>query len=154
MGIKIGRFITIYLSSLSFVGYITFFPGTFGTLIAIPFYLYLSKINISILMHSLILMFLLIAGGIICHLSERYFNQKDPPQIILDEFLGYLVAIFLIPFNLENVLISFALFRFLDIKKPLFISKIQAIPGGIGILADDLAAGATTNLVLQIYQLI
>lgn len=154
MGVKIVRFITIYIASLSFVGYIPLFPGTFGTLIALPLYFYLSKISISVLMHSLILILLLIGGGIICHLSERYFSQKDPSQIILDEFLGYLVAVFLIPFSLKNVLLSFFLFRFFDIRKPFFISKLQVISGGAGVLADDIAAGIMTNLFLQVYQLV
>lgn len=154
MEVKIVRFITIYIVSLSFVGYIPLFPGTLGTLMALPFYFYLSKISINVLMHSLILILLLIGGSIICHWGERYFSQKDPQQIILDEFLGYLVAVFLIPFSLKNVLVSFFLFRFFDIRKPFFISKLQVISGGMGVLADDIAAGVITNLFLQVYQLI
>lgn len=154
MGVKIVRFITIYIASLSFVGYFPLFPGTLGTLMALPLYFYLSKIDVSVLMYSLMLILLLIGGGVVCHWSEKYFNQKDPPQIILDEFLGYLVAVFLIPFSLKNILISFLLFRFLDIKKPFFISKLQVISGGMGVLVDDVATGIMTNLFLQVYQLI
>ncbi|MBU0599540.1 phosphatidylglycerophosphatase A [bacterium] len=154
MGFKIARSFIIYLASLSFVGYFPFFPGTLGTLLALLAYLYLSKVTLSVFWYGLILVSLILIGVLICHLAEKFLSEKDPPQIILDEFLGYLVAVFLIPFDLRNIVASFLLFRFLDISKPFFIKKLQNISGGIGILADDLAAGIITNLILRLSQLL
>jgi phosphatidylglycerophosphatase A len=92
----------------------------------------------------------------ICGEAELRLGRRDPSQVILDEvaavpfcFLGW-------PFLLQALpawillLAGFALFRFFDIKKPSFIDKMQDLPGGWGIVADDLAAALATCLVLHL----
>lgn len=82
--------------------------------------------------------------------AERYYQQKDPPSFILDEIAGFLVAcIFSNPAWLKTILL-FSIFRVLDIIKPFPIKKAQVLPGGSGILLDDLIAGFFANLFVQI----
>jgi phosphatidylglycerophosphatase A len=152
LGINFIRSSVIFITSLAYVGYIPIFPGTLGTFIALPICFYLNKLNL--FPYIFILIAILVLGIYLCHLGERIYPYKDPPQIILDELLGYLVALFLIPFNLKNVIFSFILFRFLDIKKPLYLKNIQNLPGGIGIALDDIVAGVITNIIMQGYKLL
>ncbi len=86
--------------------------------------------------------------------SARYasnLGQKDPRTIVVDEACGQLVALFLIPADRTSLLLAFVIFRLFDVIKPWPVGKLEDLPGGWGIMADDLAAGFLARLVLQIY---
>jgi phosphatidylglycerophosphatase A len=74
----------------------------------------------------------------------------DSNRIVIDEWLGMSVALFLIPFSWVNFLFAFVLFRFFDIAKPLFIKKMEAARGGWGVMLDDLLAGIYSSLILHL----
>ncbi|MFN0205103.1 MAG: phosphatidylglycerophosphatase A [Planctomycetota bacterium] len=75
--------------------------------------------------------------------AERDFSRKDPEAFVLDEVAGmWLAALSITKPPLHWLVAAFALFRWLDIKKPFGIKKLQKYPGGTGIVIDDLAAGA------------
>jgi phosphatidylglycerophosphatase A len=76
--------------------------------------------------------------------------EKDSRKVVIDEVGGMCVSLFLLPVYIPYIIIGFVLFRFFDIVKPLFIRKSEALPGGWGVMADDLLAGIFTNLILQI----
>jgi phosphatidylglycerophosphatase A len=75
---------------------------------------------------------------------------KDSSKVVIDEVGGMCVSLVFIPFCVKYILIGFILFRFFDITKPLFIRKSEALPGGWGVMADDLLAGIFSNLILQV----
>lgn len=89
----------------------------------------------------------------ICGQAEKLYGEKDPGKIVLDEFCGMFVAVWQIK-SLSLIIAGFILFRLFDIKKPLFINRLQAYPGGWGIVADDLAAGLLARTVLAIYSVL
>lgn len=68
-------------------------------------------------------------------------GQPDPPQIIIDEIAGVCVAMLALPLQWYDVSAVFLLFRLFDVVKPAPISRLERLPGGIGIVADDIAAG-------------
>ena len=83
--------------------------------------------------------------------AERHFRHKDPEPFVLDEVAGMLVAaLSLTKPPLHWCAAAFALFRWLDIKKPFGIARLQRFKGGIGIAADDLAAGALALAIVQV----
>ena len=83
--------------------------------------------------------------------AERHFRRKDPEPFVLDEVAGMLVAaLSLTKPPLHWCAAAFALFRWLDIKKPFGIARLQRFKGGIGIAADDLAAGALALAIVQV----
>jgi phosphatidylglycerophosphatase A len=85
--------------------------------------------------------------------GERQLGRKDPEAFVLDEVAGtWLAALALTKPPLHWCLAAFALFRYFDIKKPLGIRKLQKYPGGVGILLDDLAAGACALAGVQLCQ--
>jgi len=74
---------------------------------------------------------------------------KDHQRVVIDEVAGMGIALLLIPIKWEYYIMAFILFRFFDIVKPLYIRRFEVLPGGWGVMADDVLAGIYANLVLQ-----
>lgn len=128
-------------------------PGTNGTVAGI--FLYTIFFAGLPLLPFCILWFLLIQFAIlICDQAEQYLGQKDPPCAILDEFVafpGCFLGLSLSPTHAWKYLIlAFILFRFFDILKPLGINRLQSLPGGKGIIYDDVAAALATAVCLHL----
>ena len=139
-----------HIATMGFIGYFPFAPGTFGSLAALSFFILLKP---SPFIHIIILSVVLPISIISSQHAEKFFNSKDSKHIVIDEFCGYLVSVFLVPFS--YALSAFLLFRFFDILKPFPIKKIESLlGGGLGIVADDIMAALYTNLILQIWKLI
>ena len=79
------------------------------------------------------------------------FGREDPRTVVVDEVAGQMAALVLCPPDWATLLIGFALFRAFDILKPFPIRRIERLPGGWGIVADDLAAGLLSFLLLRAY---
>ncbi|MDB5004066.1 MAG: phosphatidylglycerophosphatase [Mucilaginibacter sp.] len=75
---------------------------------------------------------------------------KDHGRVVIDEVAGMFVSLLFVPVTIPYVLIGFILFRFFDILKPLFIRRLEALPGGWGVMADDMLAGLYANIILQL----
>lgn len=75
---------------------------------------------------------------------------KDPARVVIDEVAGMCISLLFIPVTLKYVIAALILFRFFDIVKPLYIKKLEKLPGGWGIMLDDVLAGVYANLILQI----
>ncbi len=83
------------------------------------------------------------------HLAERHFQKKDDSRIIIDEWVGMWVACFGLPQTLQwPILAAFILFRVFDVWKGPWMQWLQNLPGGLGIVSDDLLAGLMARLVV------
>lgn len=82
--------------------------------------------------------------------EEERAGAKDPRAIVIDEVAGMLIACCGHPRTLPWVLGLFLTFRVFDVMKPLGIDRLQALPGGFGVVADDLLAGVYANLLGQL----
>ena len=81
--------------------------------------------------------------------AERIFDKKDSPRIVIDEIVGLLWALFLVGPTLYRIAAAFILFRLFDIVKPPPARWCQdKLPGGWGVVMDDVAAGIWANVVL------
>ena len=74
----------------------------------------------------------------------------DSSRVVIDEVLGMAVSLFLLPHSLLYITIAFVLFRLFDIAKPFGIRRLEALPSGWGVMADDAAAGLYTVVILQL----
>ncbi len=83
------------------------------------------------------------------HRAERLLQLKDPHAVVIDEVTGYLIAAAFLPHHWFYPLAAFFLFRLFDIWKPFPIDRSQNLPGGWGIMVDDVLAGIYANLILQ-----
>jgi len=97
---------------------------------------------------------LVIAVGVpAAHYAERSFGTKDSSQIVIDEVAGYAISVLALPMTPGYLIAAFFLFRFFDIFKPPPARQMdKGLPGGLGIMADDLAAGIYTNVLLQLWR--
>ncbi len=75
---------------------------------------------------------------------------KDSNKVVIDEVGGMMVTLLFIPVQLKFILAGFVLFRFFDIAKPLFIRKMESLPKGWGVMADDILAGIYANILLKV----
>jgi phosphatidylglycerophosphatase A len=82
--------------------------------------------------------------------AARYFGREDPGPVVIDEVAGQLVTFAGTGVGLTGVLAGFVLFRAFDVIKPWPASRLEALPGGFGIMADDLMAGLYANLTLLV----
>ncbi|MEO0064739.1 MAG: hypothetical protein RI983_65 [Bacteroidota bacterium] len=79
---------------------------------------------------------------------------KDSSKVVIDEVAGMMVALLFIPVSFVNVLLALGFFRFFDILKPLMIRRLEKLPGGWGVMGDDVLAGIFSNIVLQLILLL
>jgi phosphatidylglycerophosphatase A len=123
-------------------------PGTAGTVIGVLLFLALRDAGAA--WYALATVAVIGIGTWAAEEADRILGSKDDQSIVIDEIAGFLVALFLVPFSWWSVAAGFVLFRFFDILKPWPISKLQDIPGGPGVMLDDVGAGVYTNVILQI----
>jgi len=152
------------------VGYLPLAPGTWGSLVGIGLYLLVRGIAMKVmfdagagrnfnLLHVYygVLAFELVAvvavswiGTWAASRTERLSARKDPGKVVIDEVAGQFIALIPVPFVLEaawwSAILAFILFRFFDIVKPYPARSLESLPGGMGIMADDLIAGVYAGL--------
>ena len=77
-------------------------------------------------------------------------NHSDPSQIVVDEIIGQMVCFLWIPISIFSLAAGFLMFRFFDIVKPFPVRTCERLPGGMGIVCDDVAAGLYAGVSLSI----
>ncbi len=129
-------------------GLAPFAPGTFGTLMAVPLYLVMSKLPLA--GYLLVTLVVCVVGVWICGRSSEKLGVHDHSGIVWDEFAGYFITMILAPPSWLWIVIGFALFRLFDIWKPWPISFLdKKVHGGLGIMIDDVVAGIFAMICLQ-----
>lgn len=130
-------------------GAIPIAPGTFGTIIAIPIYLFLTTYS-----HTFYFIFLvafIIFSIWISDKVSKEINIHDHQGMNIDEIVGYLVTMFRAPYGWGWILLGFVLFRFFDIVKPWPIRQVdEKLQGGFGMILDDVLAGIYSLIIIQI----
>lgn len=121
-------------------------PGTWGSVaaaliwFAVAHFAYLSPIQAALMSAGGALLALLI-GIPAATIVERESGCEDPGHVVLDEVCGQWIALAIVPANWAHVLLALLLFRFFDILKPWPARQLERLPGGAGIMLDDVAAG-------------
>ncbi len=136
------------------IGFLPLCPGTFASLLPALFAASALQGGASRAFVAAVLFLLLVVFGLATALfggqAERRARVQDPRHVVSDEIAGQSLAL-LPACDLASCLLGFVLFRFLDVVKPWPVKSFEAIGGGLGILADDLAAGALSALGLVAY---
>jgi phosphatidylglycerophosphatase A len=81
--------------------------------------------------------------------AEHHFGGLDPGPIVLDEVIGMLITLALLPVNIWGAIAGFLVFRVLDVIKPWPARGLERLPGGLGVMADDGMAALYGNLVMR-----
>ena len=136
------RKIGLAFVTCGYVGYLPLAPGTWASILGCIL-LYLLP---GILNHPLTVILLAVAG-MLC-INRMALPEKDPGYIVVDELAGICVTMVGQGLDVTNLLKGLILFRIFDILKPFPIRRLEALPRGYGIVADDILAGIYANAAL------
>ncbi len=130
-------------------GAMPFMPGTFGTLMAIPFYLLLQPLSLTA--YLIFVIVFIAASSWASERCSRDIQFHDHPGMCIDEFAGFFVTMIHAPHGWGWVLYGFLLFRLFDIWKPWPIHVLdEKVHGGFGMILDDVVAGIFACIIIQL----
>lgn len=135
-----------FLATCGPVGRLPFAPGTFGAIVGLGAWYLTAGLAAPIGLGAFLLA--TVAGTWAGRRYAMAVRDEDPQEVVVDEFCGMWLALLGVAPTLPAALLGFVLFRALDIAKPPPIRQLERLPGGLGIMADDLAAGALARFVV------
>ena len=128
------------------VGYVPFAPGTFGSAAGLVLWWLLPA---SAAAQAIAIVALFVIGAWSSGVAEQHFGGTDPSHVVIDEVMGMLITLFLNPVGGWGAAGGFLLFRVADVVKPFPANRLEALPGGVGVMADDAMAAVYANLALR-----
>jgi len=129
------------------VGFFPVAPGTAATVAGIALVFLLHS---SMGLYLAVTLLMLVIAIPVCTYMEKVLNQKDPGMLCIDEVVGIMIGLMGLPLSWSVVIVGFFLFRALDMFKIYPINKFEGLPGGFGIMMDDVMAGLYTNIILHV----
>jgi len=141
--------LAILLATAGYVGHFPIAPGTAGSAAALLVFAALRFAG-SPALELAVIVVLFAAGCWAGSVAERHYARTDPGFVVLDEVVGMLLTLVLVPVTWSGALIGFFLFRGFDIVKPFPARQCERLHGGLGIMADDVVAGIYGNLALRL----
>jgi phosphatidylglycerophosphatase A len=143
------RRIAVFLATCGYVGYAPFAPGTFGSAAGLAvFALVRGSGSAAVEIATIVVLF---AIGVWSGTeAEHHFGGTDPGPIVLDEVVGMLITLALIPVTITGAIVGFFIFRALDVFKPWPSGRFERLPGGLGVMADDGMAALYGNGLMRI----
>jgi len=124
-------------------------PGTAGTLAGIP--LCLLCFPLPWFFRLLVVIALLAFSIYIAGRAEKIYQKKDDQRIVIDEIVGFQITMLPVMITALHLCIAFVLFRLFDILKPFPLRRLQSLPGGWGIVMDDVGAGIYAGTLLALF---
>jgi phosphatidylglycerophosphatase A len=145
------RSFILFLATGAYSGYAPVAPGTVGSLVAIPLvYGSAQLLKVSPALQVVSLLLAIVGACWVAGKAEQYLEEHDSGKIVIDEIVGLLTATALLEMSLGRFLIAFFLFRLFDILKPPPARYFdERVPGGGGVVLDDVWAGIYTNLIVR-----
>ncbi|MBC8346694.1 MAG: phosphatidylglycerophosphatase A [Candidatus Marinimicrobia bacterium] len=136
-----------WISTVFFIGKLPLAPGTWASIIAtICWFLLFKDVNPIVL--PAIAFFLFLIGVFASDAVVQDTKEHDPSRIVIDEWVGQWLALSMMPVTVTTGVIGLIAFRIFDILKPGPVRWMERLPGGWGIMADDVAAGIMAFFVL------
>jgi phosphatidylglycerophosphatase A len=141
--------LAVFLASFGYVGYFPIAPGTAGSLAALALFAVIRWIGVpAIELGAIVVVFAV--GVWAAHGTELALGRKDPGIVVIDEVLGMLMTLAVLPVSIWGIALGFLFFRALDVIKPFPAAQLEHIHGGMGIMADDAVAGLYSHILLRV----
>ena len=135
-----------FAATFFYLGKLPFAPGSWGSLGALILWIFLP---LSYPLQFIIIIILFALGVISSKKIADSMNDHDPSEVVIDEATGMGISLFMLPHSIAIYTMAFILFRIFDIFKPSIIYRAQNLPGGWGIMLDDVLAGIFTLLICR-----
>lgn len=136
--------ISCFIATLGPIGYLPA-PGTCGTLCA-AILMYALHTSLDSKWVDIIFVLGICIATYAIEQALPCFKEKDPSQIVIDEFVGFTLLTCLVPVEPVTYIVGFLLFRFFDIVKPLGIKDAESYDGALGIILDDVYAAIYASI--------
>ena len=147
------KHLSVFVASFGYVGFFPFAPGTAGSLAALALFAFIRWVGVPMVELGAIVAVFAIgvwsASG-----TEAALGRKDPGIVVIDEVLGMLITLFAIRPGWRMAIVGFVLFRLFDVIKPYPSNRLERLPGGLGIMADDAMAAVYANIGLRVIMLL
>ena len=139
----------LFIATCGYLGYVPVAPGTFGSAAGLVVFAAVRWSGSPAL--ELAVIILLFAVGVwSANAAERHFGGVDPAPVILDEVVGMLITLAFLPVHITGAVVGFLLFRLFDVVKPWPANRLEAVRGGLGVMADDAMAGVYGNVAMRL----
>lgn len=145
--------VALVLATFGYVGYFPIAPGTAGSLAALVLFALVRWIGMPAFEIATIVV-VLVSGIWAANATEHVLGQKDPGAIVIDEVLGMLMTLALLPLSTFGIFVGFVLFRLFDVVKPFPAARMEHLKGGPGVMLDDAVAGVYAHLSLRLLALL
>lgn len=142
------RRLAVFICSVGYLGFFPFAPGTVGSAAGILLYVICRSAGILYLEVPIIIA-LFVLGLVFTRPTEQALGCVDPGPIVIDEVMGMMITLALVPVGWGGMLLGFLLFRALDVFKPFPARQLERLHGGFGVMSDDAMAAVYANLLLR-----
>ena len=143
------RRLAVFLATCGYIGYAPMAPGTFGSAAGLAIFVLVRSSGSMVV--ELATIGVLFAIGVWSGTeAEHHFGGVDPGPIVLDEVVGMLITLALLPVNVTGAIVGFLIFRALDVVKPWPAGRFERLPGGLGVMSDDGMAALYGNGLMRI----
>ena len=140
--------LAVFVCSFGYIGFFPVAPGTVGSAAGLALYLAVEPFRSPAFDLALITV-LFAAGVLLTKPCEDDLKCVDPGPIVIDEVMGMLATLFMVPVGWGGLLLGFLLFRILDVAKPFPARQLEQLHGGLGVMTDDAMAAVYANLLLR-----
>jgi len=138
----------VLVCSFGYVGFFPVAPGTAGSAAGLVVYAALRWLGFTGFEVPLAAAFFAL-GVLFGSRAEEALGCIDPGPVVLDEVMGMLMTLTSLPVNWIGMALGFAIFRALDVMKPFPAGRLERLPGGLGMMADDAMAAVYANVLLR-----
>jgi phosphatidylglycerophosphatase A len=142
------RRLGLFLATCGYLGYVPIAPGTFGSALGLAVFFAVRSTG-SVAVELAVIAILFAVGVWSGTEAEHHFGGVDPGPIVLDEVVGMLITLALLPVTPAGAIVGFLVFRVLDVVKPWPSAGFEKLPGGLGVMADDGMAAIYGNLLMR-----
>jgi phosphatidylglycerophosphatase A len=141
--------VVVGIATVGPFGHAPIAPGTAGSVAGLVLFWAVRSTG-STWFEVAVLLVVMVAGVPAASAAESTFQRKDPGQVVIDEVAGMLVTLLAVPVGLGGAVVGFFAFRLFDIAKPFPARQVERLPGGWGVMVDDLVAGVYAQMLLRL----
>jgi phosphatidylglycerophosphatase A len=141
--------LAVGVATFGYIGFFPFAPGTVGSAAGLLLY-GLLRLSASPAIELAVIAGLFLVGVWSGTAAERHFGGEDPGPVVIDEVVGMLVTLAFLPTSYTVAVTGFFVFRIFDVFKPFPAGRMERLPGGLGVMADDLMAAVYGNMVVRL----
>lgn len=144
------RRLALPIATLGGVGYVPVAPGTAGSAVGLALAVLVRWLGGGVVIELALIGAVTAAGIWAGSFAERHYGGIDPKPVVIDELAGMLITVASLPLTIASGVAGFLLFRLADVIKPYPAGRAERLPGGWGIMGDDILAALYSHAALRV----